>query len=84
MAGTHERAVNAAVRAANLGTEHKPLAVLLVSLARQMDAAGPAGPSARLGALYLSALRQFGKAAPAAARRRNPYDELRARREGTS
>ncbi|WP_430298003.1 hypothetical protein [Sinomonas sp. B1-1] len=61
MPGVNERAVRTALRATTRGPESKALEVLVLSLARQVDESGPNGPSARLGALYLSALRQLSR-----------------------
>ena len=77
-------AVEAAVRAAapGIAPAYLPLVELTKTLARQVDDSGAEGPSARLAAAYLSALRSFGKvavAAPAdATKPRDPLKEFQA------
>lgn len=60
----HQRAVASAVRSGEgvLTAAHAPLVELCKVLAVQMDAAGPDGPSARLAAAYLSALKDLTRA----------------------
>lgn len=60
----HLIAVNRAIRAAGLDERgiDAPLVELLRSLARQMDSAGPDGPTSRLVAAYLSATKDLTRA----------------------
>ena len=79
MSSVNISAVEAAIKAADppVSATFGPLVELVRGLARQVDAAGSEGPSARLAAAYLSALRSFGKvvvADPADAAK--PKDEL--------
>lgn len=81
----HIIAVEKAIRAAagQLSDTDAPLLEALRVMARQMDAAGN-DPSTRLTAAYLSAQRDFQRVIAttrAAGPKRNPYDELKARRE---
>lgn len=83
----HIIAVEKAIRAAGdkLTDTDAPLLEALRVMARQMDGAGN-DPSTRLTAAYLSAQRDFQRILAtkrAAGPVRNPYDELRARREQT-
>ena len=78
-------AVEAAIKAAGPGIQdaYLPLLQLVRALAGQVDTAGAEGPSARLSAVYLSALRTFGKVAVAAptdaAKPRDPLKEFQAK-----
>lgn len=63
--GSHVEAVESAVSAAGLGPVDAPLVELVRMLAVQMDAAGPAGPSARVIGSYLTAVRTLAARAAA-------------------
>jgi hypothetical protein len=58
------RAVNAAVKrlGADKNSAYLPLISYMRSMARQIDAAGPEGPSARVTSAYGSALKDFQRA----------------------
>lgn len=60
---THTAAVAKAITAAKLDATDTALVELLRTLARQMDAAGPAGPGTRLAGSYLTALRTLAQRA---------------------
>lgn len=62
--GRHGRAIEAAIRHGSVALTdgHQPLLELCRDLAEQMDAAGADGPSARLSASYLSALKDLSRA----------------------
>ena len=85
MSSVNLSAVQAAIKAAETGipAAYGPLMELVKALARQVDASGAEGPSARLAAAYLSALRSFGKVAVAAptdaAKPRDPLKEFQAK-----
>ena len=68
MSSVNISAVEKAIKAADppVSATFGPLVELVRGLARQVDASGAEGPSARLAAAYLSALRSFGKVAVAA------------------
>ena len=78
MSSVNLSAVQAAIKAAETGipAAYGPLMELVKALARQVDASGAEGPSARLAAAYLSALRSFGKVAVAAPDTTKPLDAL--------
>ena len=84
MSSVNLSAVQAAIKAAETGipAAYGPLMELVKALARQVDASGAEGPSARLAAAYLSALRSFGKVAVAApthtTKPRDPLKEFQA------
>lgn len=61
MGTSHLRAVNKSIRARGLdkSPEHAPLVMLVRDIAREMDAAGPEGPSGRLQERYRGALRDL-------------------------
>jgi hypothetical protein len=61
MAGVHRRAVDRTIRAGNgvLGDRDAALVELCRTLADQMDVPGADGPSTRLSAAYLSALKDL-------------------------
>ena len=60
----HATAMQAAIESGKnrLSDDHAPLIELCRVLADQMDKAGVAGPSARLAAAYLSALKDMSRA----------------------
>ena len=60
----HAKAIEAAIESGKnrLSDDHAPLIELCRVLADQMDKAGAAGPSARLAAAYLSALKDMSRA----------------------
>jgi len=62
MSTRHIRAVNKSIRARGLDKSpaHAPIVMLAQDIARQMDAAGPNGPSGRLQERYRGALKQLG------------------------
>ena len=63
MSSVNITAVEKAISDAGTGipAAYGPLVELVRALARQMDESGVEGPSARLSAAYLSALKDFGK-----------------------
>jgi hypothetical protein len=84
MSSVNVDAVEEAIESAGTGipAAYGPLVELVLALARQMDTSGAEGPSARLAAAYLSALKDFGKIAVAApsgsARPQDPLEAFRA------
>lgn len=84
---THLDAVDAAVASGRgiLQPSHQPLVELVRALARQVDASGTGGPSARLGAAYLSALKDLSRALNTvqAQPQANRVDALLARRSAS-
>lgn len=79
MSSVNITAVEKAITGAGTGipAAYGPLVELVRALARQMDESGADGPSARLSAAYLSALKDFGKVAVAAhAAAEKPVDAL--------
>lgn len=84
MSSVNITAAEKAIKDAGTGipAAYGPLMELVRALARRMDESGTDGPSARLAAAYLSALKDFGKiavAAPAAAvKPRDALEEFRA------
>lgn len=82
MTGNNSQAVEAAINAAqgNLSPVNGPLLELVRVLAVQMDAAGEDGPSTRLSAAYLSALKDFNRVAGVVSTAVDPVDELKKRR----
>lgn len=82
MSDNHSQAVEAAFKAAagNLTPINGPLLELVRALALQMDAAGEDGPSTRLSAAYLSALKDFNRVAGTGISSADPVDELKKRR----
>jgi hypothetical protein len=65
MSTVNVNAVETAIKAAGtaIPAAYGPLVELVRALARQMDESGSEGPSARLAAAYLSALKDFSKIA---------------------
>ena len=78
MSSVNITAVEKAIKAAwpTIPTSYGPLVELCRALARQMDAASVEGPSSRLAASYLSALKDLSKILVAAPDTTKPLDEL--------
>ena len=84
MSSVNITAFEKAIKAAwpSVPVVYLPLLQLIRALAHQVDASGAEGPSARLSASYLSALKDFARAVvatpPVAAKLRDPLEEFRA------
>ena len=79
MSSVNITAVEKAIKAVDtpIPAAYGPLMELCRALARQMDVSGAEGPSARLSAAYLSALKDFARAVVAAPTdAAKPRDEL--------
>ena len=82
MSSVNINALEAAIKAAGTGipAAYLPLLELCRALSRQMDAASLEGPSSRLSAAYLSALKDLSKilvAAPTEAEQLDPLEQFR-------
>lgn len=91
--GAHRTAIEKTLRAGGraLDDRHAALVELCRALAAQMDSAGDAGPSSRVSAAYLSALKDLNRALLATAPRQTGGSRLTllqeragARRAGTA